>query len=624
MIDLSYVSRLQKPKQLLLGFLLAVCLFCFSTGQIWSGTATDSSTAVTLDGASAFTSAPNIVLSLSVATTSTTDSILLLINMNIVSTGTGQTALFTIFRDGVDLNLGKIMVRVDPTVNGESQCVSFTYMDIPGTVGTFLYTIRGSFNGIVSSNNQKRQLAALVLPSAVPTNSLTRTAFFDVTGTSYVGLALFAGLTPTSITDRVLVTASFSMDPQADNSAANIALFRDNVKVGETVQLIKMSATDDSRMFSMLFLHDPMTTVATSYSIRVSLYSSNYGAYKICDSDIQMAHLNLMAVPSASSDFTTATDALVISATSWTTIGLSASVTPPSTSTKVLITVTLNYRPDQATSKGAFTIFRGTTNLGDSTNGMQVMQMPTNDINAGVTMSFLDTPSSTGTLEYTVQVKSLVSGTTFRISYNNQMRQIAAIMTHSPIVLTAQPTLGPTVTPSLPILDCTSSCSFPGAIVASVGYAYKRFTLPKFFTLTFSVTLPTLVSGNPNILDIRDVATGNSLLAVHRASNTHTQWSYDGVVIINPGLPLISGSIGVTPNVVTTYTVVVQTNSIKIDSTYQTGVFTSVTIQNVDTTQNVYELFLSNGVDVSATATVSNVGITGTLVNAHYLLQVNN
>lgn len=613
MINFSSLSLLLRPKQLLL-FLLTVCLFCFSSAQIWSGTSVESTTAVTLDGASGYTSTNNIVLSLSVTTTAATDSVLLLINMNLISTATGQSAMFTIYRDGNDFSSGKNMVRVDPTVSAESQCVSFTYMDVPGSAGTFLYTVRGQFNGIVSSNNQKRQLAALVLPSAVPSNKMIRTASYDVISASYVGITLFAGVTPTSITDRVLITASFSLDPLGVGSGANIALYRDNVKVGETVQLIKMSATDDSRMFSMLIMHEPMTTVATSYSIRVALYSDTYDPYRICDSDLQMAHINVMAVPSASSDFATATDELTLSSLTWVTIGLTATVTPPSTATKVLVTVHLNYRPQHDTSKGAFTIFRGTTNLGDATNGFQVMKMPVDDVNAACTFSFLDSPSTTGTVVYTVQAKSLVSGTTIRVSHNGQTRQIAAMMTHAQIVPTALPTLMPTRSPTLSTTDCTMGCTFSSSIVVSAGYVFKRVVLPRFFTLTFSVTLPTLVSGNPNILDIRDLATGNSLLAVHRASNTNTRWSYNGEVVIVSALSLISGSIGTTPTVPTVYTVTVASGYIKIDSTFQSGVFTTVEIVNIDPTQNVYEVFLSNGVDATSTGTVSSVGFRGTFI----------
>lgn len=172
-----------------------------------------------------------------------------------------------------------------------------------------------------------------------------------------------------------------------------------------------------------------------------------------------MTHLNVMAVPSANSDFTTATDPLTVSSSSWTTIGLSATVTPPQTATKVLVTVNVNYRSDHATSKGAFTIFRDGTNRGDSVNGLQVILMPTDDINCAVTISFLDSPATTNTVVYTVQAKSLVSSTSFRVSHNSQIRQIAAIMTHAQIVPTVNPTRAPTVSSTMAISDCVSSCT---------------------------------------------------------------------------------------------------------------------------------------------------------------------
>eukprot|EP01032_Pedospumella_encystans_P000776 gene776-899_t len=100
-----------------------------------------------------------------------------------------------------------------------------------------------------------------------------------------------------------------------------------------------------------------------------------------------------------------------------------------SVASQVLVTVNINYRADHTTSKGAFTIFRGTTNLGDSTTGLQVVQTWTDDINTVATMSFLDTPESTFPVVYTAQAKSLVSATSFKVSHNDQIRHIAAIVT---------------------------------------------------------------------------------------------------------------------------------------------------------------------------------------------------
>eukprot|EP01032_Pedospumella_encystans_P011079 gene11079-12912_t len=571
------------------------------------GTSVESGTAVTLDGTSTFTSINNIISTLSVRVFSSTDKVLLLVNVDVTASANSQSTKFTIFRDGTDLSPGKVMANVDPTLSGESQSASFTFMDAPPAAGTYLYTVRGALNGVVSSAGQVRQLAAIVIPSTVPTNRLTLSTSVTVSATTFTDISLGASVTPPSTSHRVLVCASFSMDPQAADSAATVALFRNGAQVGtESLQKIKMAATDDSRMFSMCYLDSPASAAGVAYSVRPAVYSSSYSSYIICDSGAEIAHLNLMTIPNSRSAVAQATTETDLTATSWTSLSLSTSVTPPATTSKVLITVTVNYRAESTTSKTAFTIFRGSTNLGHVDNGLQVVKMTDNNLNVGVAMTFLDSPGSTSSVTYSVQARSLQSGTTYRVSHDTQARQIALVVVDD---LAAVPTIAPTLAPTIMVNDCTTGCTFTDDIAVASNYLYKRLTLPTAFTLKFSLTLPTLGSGNPNILDIRDAVTGYSLLAVHRATNTDTRWSYNGVVFISSGMPLISGSIGVTPNVATVYTVVLKAGSIDIESTYQVGVVTTTSITSIDTADRAYDLYLSNGVDATSGGAMSDIDI---------------
>lgn len=593
-------------KGMLISLLFLMSLFLCSKAQF--GISVQSGTALTLDGTSTFTSTNNIVLSLSVSTFPSASLVLLLVNLDVTAGANGQTTKFTIYRDGIDLSPGKVMVDLDPTISGETQTVSFTYMDSPPSAGTFLYTVRGAFNGIVSADGQVRQLAALVLPNLVPSNLITLDTSVTITSTSYADIGLGSSITPPSTSHRVLVCASFSMDPQAVDSAASVTLFRNGAQIAgtEPLQRIKMVAIDDSRMFSMCYLDSPSSSTIVAYSVRAARYSSSYGNYIICDSNAEIAHLNLFTVPNSRSAVAQSATDTDLTATTWTTISLSTSVTPPSTTAKVLVTVTVNYRSLDATSKAAFTIFRGSTNLGHTNSGLQVVKMSESSINVGVAITFLDSPGTTSSVTYSAQSRSLQSGTGYTISYGGQTRQIAAVVVDA---LEDVPTTVPTLAPTMFINECTTGCSFLNSVIISANYLYKRISLPQYFTLTFGLTLPTLVSGIPNIFDLRDASTGTSLLAMHRATNTNTRWSYNGNVFVSSGLPLISGSIGVTPSIATVYTVTLLANSIKIESTYQVGVVTTTAITNVDTAGRLYDLYLSNGVDVTSTGTISNIAI---------------
>ncbi len=595
---------------MLLSLLMLMSMFACSFGQF--GISVESGATLTLDGTATFASTNNIISTQSVRVFSSADKVLLLVNVDVTATASGQSTKFTIFRDGTDLSPGKAMASVDPTQSGESQSASFTYMDDPPAAGTYIYTVRGVLNGVVSSAGQVRQLAAIVIPNTVPTNRLTLSTSATISSTAFTDIGLGASITPPSNTHRVLVCASFSMDPQAANSAAAVALYRNGAQVGaESLQKIKMVATGDSRMFSMCYLDSPTSAASVAYSVRPAVYSSAYGNYIVCDSGVEIAHLNLMAVPNSRSAVSQSTTETDLTATTWSSLSLSTSVTPPSITSKVLITVTVNYRSKSTTSHTAFTVFRGSTNLGHADNGLQVVKLTDNNLNVGVALTFLDSPGTTSSVTYSVQARSLQSGTTYTVSYTSQARQIALMIVDD---LSVVPTVAPTLAPTIMTNDCTTSCTFADDIAVASNYLYKRITLSTAFTLTFSLTLPTLVSGNPNILDIRDAVTGNSLLAVHRPTNTNTRWSYNGLVFLSSGMPLISGSIGVTPNVATVYTVQLKAGSIDIESTYQIGVVTTTAITNVDTTGRSYDLYLSNGVDATSGGAISGIDIKGRFV----------
>ncbi len=92
--------------------------------------------------------------------------------------------------------------------------------------------------------------------------------------------------------------------------------------------------------------------------------------------------------------------------TSWVSTGITASITPSSTSSKILIMASDCMYLNTYDKWASWTIFRGTvsgTNLGISSRGMASMQFASgNDMSTGVHIHYLDNPSTTSSQTYTV------------------------------------------------------------------------------------------------------------------------------------------------------------------------------------------------------------------------------
>ena len=93
---------------------------------------------------------------------------------------------------------------------------------------------------------------------------------------------------------------------------------------------------------------------------------------------------------------------------SWQDVGLSAAITPSSSSSKILITVTGSQYNDSNDQTAGATIFRGSTNLGHANQGF----MPTyinwgngggDDLQVACSVTYLDSPSTTSATTYSVK-----------------------------------------------------------------------------------------------------------------------------------------------------------------------------------------------------------------------------
>ena len=84
---------------------------------------------------------------------------------------------------------------------------------------------------------------------------------------------------------------------------------------------------------------------------------------------------------------------------------LTLSITPSSASNKIFITVTGNLYIDANGGYGLATIFRGATNLGDATYGMASVYAASSTVIGSMSMSVLDSPSTTSATTYQVYIK---------------------------------------------------------------------------------------------------------------------------------------------------------------------------------------------------------------------------
>jgi hypothetical protein len=84
----------------------------------------------------------------------------------------------------------------------------------------------------------------------------------------------------------------------------------------------------------------------------------------------------------------------------WVTTGLAASITPTSSSNKILVTVSGTGYTSGSAVQGVFTLYRGATNL--STYGFTTVYAGSSSTQGGITFSYLDSPSTTSSTKYTL------------------------------------------------------------------------------------------------------------------------------------------------------------------------------------------------------------------------------
>ena len=176
-------------------------------------------------------------------------------------------------------------------------------------------------------------------------------------------------------------------------------------------------------------------------------------------------------------------------------------------------------------------------------------------------------------------------------------------------------------TPSNPIsaTDCTVSCSFYMNSIYSISAdnLVAIVAVSTYFKIQFEYTNPTIrcYPYMSNILDLVDSSTGESLLSVSLPWTTATSLSYGGAMLEQWGPTLVHNY----KTAYTTITVVVQAGVVSITSSSNPAWVRTISIaQNIDTTNRLYKLYLSNNQvsssSASAEGSVRNLVISGMLI----------
>lgn len=117
---------------------------------------------------------------------------------------------------------------------------------------------------------------------------------------------------------------------------------------------------------------------------------------------------SVLQVVSATSQSAQATT----TSTSYVTTGFSASITPSSSSNKVLVLLSALGRNGSGGGQAFYTMYRGATDLASVRSFKQLYNPSAGVLDGAIDMSILDSPSSTSSVTYTVYFKGS-AGTTY-------------------------------------------------------------------------------------------------------------------------------------------------------------------------------------------------------------------
>ena len=109
--------------------------------------------------------------------------------------------------------------------------------------------------------------------------------------------------------------------------------------------------------------------------------------------------------------------------TTWVTSGLTASITPKFSTSKILVIANIGcFWLADASKNGVLTIYRGSTNLSPAgtalLNGFGALRSDGGSVQSNETMVYLDSPATTSSTTYTVYFANFYNGFTVGVQHN--------------------------------------------------------------------------------------------------------------------------------------------------------------------------------------------------------------
>jgi hypothetical protein len=97
----------------------------------------------------------------------------------------------------------------------------------------------------------------------------------------------------------------------------------------------------------------------------------------------------------------------VTTSTSFVSNGLTASITPSSSSSKIFVSVSSVGDSGASAVTAFYTLYRNSTNLGGATEGLGGVSASSGNIRAPIAFNYLDSPSTTSSVSYTLYFRSI-------------------------------------------------------------------------------------------------------------------------------------------------------------------------------------------------------------------------
>lgn len=210
-----------------------------------------------------------IGLSTDVATTATTDKVLILVNLNFASAASPSYMQFKVYRDNADLTSSSQDVaagRVSETT--EMMNVGFSYFDFPSAVGSFEYSLWALGTSTLSKNNMPRQIAGIVIPSTYSVSSTSSFTALTITTATYTTLGIDTTVTTTSATDSVFLVATVDFNTDAVGNH-KYTMYRNSAvaATGLVLQVVGSQTVGKNRVVSFIYVDTPGSAGSFTYGI---------------------------------------------------------------------------------------------------------------------------------------------------------------------------------------------------------------------------------------------------------------------------------------------------------------------------------------------------------------------